>query len=273
MKKINKILILLIFILTINTIINIFNFQNVKAQDINLTNKLKGKLLLAVEDRGRIFYVNPDDAKKYEITFANALNLFQRLSLGITNIDLEKIPFITDNWTSSTGNRLRGKLLLQVEDRGRIWYVDVTGHRHEVTWNNLMNLFTTLSLGITNQNLYKIENGETKIIYTNSTYKFTLEFPQTWNEYLVMDKIKEWGMTNIHGIYFGLPLQNSMFTISVYPKNLWPEIQNREGPKPSYLGENNQYIFGYSRAQDYLLTDRAKEILMILNTFSTSSIQ
>ena len=29
-----------------------------------------------------------------------------------------------------------GKILLQVEDRGRIWYVDFNGDRHEVTFVN-----------------------------------------------------------------------------------------------------------------------------------------
>jgi len=38
-------------------------------------------------------------------------------------------------------NRLKGKLLLQVEQGGAIWYVDKDGYRHSVTWNNLMDLF------------------------------------------------------------------------------------------------------------------------------------
>ena len=156
MKKINRFLILLSFIF----IISIFTIPKIKAQEIDtvLANNLKGKLLLAVEDRGRIFYVNPEDSKKYEVTFANALNLFEKLSLGISNNDLNKIPLATDNWTSATGNRLKGKLLLQVEDRGRIWYIDFNGKKHEVTWTNLMDLFTSLSLGITNNDLDQIEN-------------------------------------------------------------------------------------------------------------------
>ena len=135
-----------------------FKTERVVNPNRGLSNRLKGKLLLSVEDRGRVFYVNPGDAKKYEVTFANALYLFQRLSLGITNADLEKIPLENGDWTSTTGNRLKGKLLLQVEDRGRIWYVDMNGKRHEVTWENLMSLFTRLSLGITNNDLDQIEN-------------------------------------------------------------------------------------------------------------------
>ena len=55
--------------------------------------------------------------------------------------------------------RLTGKLLLQVEQGGAIWYVDQNGYRHGVTWNNLMDLFKKLSLGITNADLEKIASG------------------------------------------------------------------------------------------------------------------
>ena len=127
--------------------------------DIKLSSRLRGKLLLQVEDRGRIWYVNPDDAQKSEVTFANALPLFQNFALGITNSDLNKIPLNDENYNSSIGNRLKGKLLLQVEDKGRIWYVDFDGKKWEVTWANLMSLFQKLALGITNADLEKIASG------------------------------------------------------------------------------------------------------------------
>ena len=56
-------------------------------------------------------------------------------------------------------DKLKGKLLLQVEQGGKIWYVDKDGYRHSVTITNLMDLFRKLALGITNNNLYKIEKG------------------------------------------------------------------------------------------------------------------
>ena len=116
-------------------------------------------MLLQVEDRGRIWYVNPDDAQKFEVTFVNALPLFQKMALGITNANLNKIPLNTDKPATATGNKLKGKLLLQVEDKGRIWYVDFNGRKWEVTWANLMSLFQKLALGITNADLEKIASG------------------------------------------------------------------------------------------------------------------
>lgn len=126
----------------------------------NLSNRLKGKLLLQVNQGGRIWYVNPDDAKRFEITFANALPLFENFALGITDDNLRDIPKYDENWSSALGNRLKGKLLLQVEQGGRIWYVDFNGKRWEVTWDNLMELFESLALGITDDDLNGIERGE-----------------------------------------------------------------------------------------------------------------
>jgi hypothetical protein len=185
-------LILVIFFLTISSL-----SSAVASND--MTNRLKGRLLLQVEDRGRIWYVSPDHEKRYEVTFVNALNLFETLSLGITNSDLYKIPMnpnsvssdvdtdgdgFSDKSEVDTGHnpeiasdpnnrgndkvshdmnlvsRLKGRLLLQVENKGRIWYVDMDGQRHEVTWKNLMDLFKRLSLGITNSDLDNIDSDE-----------------------------------------------------------------------------------------------------------------
>lgn len=159
--------------------------------DIEIAEKWGGKLFLQVEDRGRIWYVNPDDGLRYEVTFENALPLFQKMSLGISTENLNKIPlspmnfsddFDTDNdgYTDKSevangynpygsgkmevdeelANRLKGELLLQTDQGGRIWYVDFDGYRHEVTWGNLMPLFENLSTGITNANLETARIGQ-----------------------------------------------------------------------------------------------------------------
>ena len=126
-----------------------------------LSKRVNGKLLLQVEGGGNIWYVDTKEFKRYSVTWANALPLFVKLSLGITDADLAKIPVSGSNevGNNSIRNRLKGKLLLQVQQGGAIWFVDKDGYRHSVTWNNLMDLFTKLSLGITNADLNKIEVG------------------------------------------------------------------------------------------------------------------
>lgn len=57
----------------------------------SLAQKMRGKILLAVEDKGKTYYVH-SDGKKYRVTQATALEIFKKIALGITNNDLAKIP-------------------------------------------------------------------------------------------------------------------------------------------------------------------------------------
>ncbi len=185
----------------------------------SITNRLKGRLLLQVEKGGAIWYVNPTDVQKYQVTFANALSLFQKLALGITNADLLKIPVDLDSINSNldsdndgypdktelqngyspylagsnsrfkTDNnlakKLKGKLLLQVQQGGAIWYVDVNGIRHNARWNNLMDLFRRLALGITDKDLAMVGTVDTSNwqTYRNSEYGYEIKYPKGWFVY------------------------------------------------------------------------------------------
>lgn len=136
----------------------------VKAVDAKLSAKLAGRLLLQVEKGGIIWYVNPGDNKRYLVTLDNALSLFRSLSLGISEANLEKLPTPESKQKGDAAlmKKLAGKLLLRVQKAGNISYIDYKGYRHDVTRENLMDLFRSLSLGISNENIYKIAVGETK---------------------------------------------------------------------------------------------------------------
>ena len=117
-----------------------------------------------MEKGGVIWYVNPNNGERYLVTLDNALSLFRSLSLGITEENLEKLP-IKDSGESGDSalmERLAGKLLLRVEKAGRIAYIDYQGYRHDISKDNLMDIFRSLSLGISNENIYKIPVGETE---------------------------------------------------------------------------------------------------------------
>jgi hypothetical protein len=78
-------------------IIIILFFLAINAQaamaDNNLTQRLRGKILLQAEAHGEAWYVNPADEKRYYLGRpADAWRIMQTLSLGINNTDLDKIP-------------------------------------------------------------------------------------------------------------------------------------------------------------------------------------
>ncbi|HOX97178.1 MAG TPA: serine protease [bacterium] len=157
-----------------------------------LLNNVRGRLLLQVEERGRIWYVYPVTNKRYEVTKTNILVLFRALSLGISNFDLARLPItcssLSDTQDSDKDSyndrvecenaynifgsgkkindkalaaRVKGRLLLQVEDRGRIWYVHPeTLMTYEVRQDNFMDLFRSVSLGVSNANLGLLPIGQ-----------------------------------------------------------------------------------------------------------------
>ncbi len=107
--------------------------------------------------------------------------------------------------------------------------------------------------------------------YTNSKYGFSLNFPQTWEGYITKNRTLNWGsLGTSDSIDFGFSIQNSLFNISIHTKNKWEQIKSTEGPTPAYLGENSQYVFGYSKAQDAAndtIIARMSEISTIIKTF------
>jgi len=118
-----KIYITLIIIFT-TTILPI-NFLNAN----NLTNQLKGKILLQVESNGEAFYLNPADNKRYYMGRPmDAYLLIKKLGVGITNYNLDKIEIgsgetydkskIDLNFAKSNN----GKIFLQVEEQGQAWF-------------------------------------------------------------------------------------------------------------------------------------------------------
>jgi hypothetical protein len=89
------------------------------------------------------------------------------------------------------------------------------------------------------------------IVYTNTKYGFKLELPARWKDYRVSEKMDA---VNGNNLYFELKHSDgsygSVFAITAYERADWDRLQSEEGPKPSYLAEKDDTIFGYSFAQD-----------------------
>ncbi len=56
--------------------------------------------------------------------------------------------------------RLVGRFLLQVENRGQTWFVDQLGYKHKVTSENILEVASKAVLGIDNEKLEEIPLAE-----------------------------------------------------------------------------------------------------------------
>jgi len=155
MKKIITVLLSLLLI--------IFNF-NPGFAAVSIAERVKGKIVLHVESHGEAYYVYPDNLKRYFLGRPqNAFDIMRALGLGITNANLAKIPKNTDNWTGETTfiNRVKGKILLQVEQNGEAWYVyPNNGKRYFLGRpSDAFSIMRSLGLGITTKDLLTITAG------------------------------------------------------------------------------------------------------------------
>ena len=135
----------------------------------SLAQRLKGRLLLQVQDHGQAWYVNPDDGLRYYLKDGDAAyRLMSSLGLGISNRDLAVIPSVRQPEDMSSrasvcgsntlAERVKGKILLQVHAAGEAWYVDPTSCYRVYLKNGdeAYRIMRVLSLGITNQDLATI---------------------------------------------------------------------------------------------------------------------
>lgn len=109
-------------------------------------------------------------------------------------------------------------------------------------------------------------------IYKNDTYGFELTFPDTWYGFTAAHRSLNWASSGTSdSIDFGLPTQkDGLFNISIHTRQQWNEIQGWSGPKPSFLGDNENYVFAWAQAQyaaDSATEKRMSEVKNIIKTF------
>ncbi len=123
-----------------------------------IASRLKGRILLQVQDKGQAWYVNPTDGRRYYLGRpADAFALMRRFGLGISNSDFASLASNPSAW-----KRLAGRILLKVEDSGKAYYFDpLTLELHYLGRpDDAFNVMRTRGLGITNSDLGQINSGE-----------------------------------------------------------------------------------------------------------------
>lgn len=127
-----------------------------KKIDVNLTNRLKGQIVLQVESKGEAYYINPKDGKGYYMADGSAAyDIMRNLGIGITNKDLDKIK--TDAYFRK---KYIGKIFLQVEAHGEAYYISANGrYNYLKDGAAAYEIMSSLGLGISTSNLEKIATG------------------------------------------------------------------------------------------------------------------
>ncbi|MDP3994021.1 MAG: hypothetical protein Q8P75_03530, partial [bacterium] len=118
-----------------------------------LGQRLSGKILLQVEANGEGWYIYPKTFKRYYLGRPDdAFRIMRELSLGISNNDFE-------NFGMYAPSRLRGLILLKVEDAGRAYYVHPDTRRMHYLGRpqDAFDVMRTQGLGITNKDLASLE--------------------------------------------------------------------------------------------------------------------
>jgi hypothetical protein len=145
-----------------------------------LTSRLKGKILLQVEQNGEAWYVNPDNETRYYLGRPqDAFNLMRSLGLGISNRDF-------DSFEGYAPNRLSGKILLKVEDSGKAYYVNPDDLKMHYLGRpaDAFRVMRELGLGISDKNLNLISRYiDLKDWTTRTSKNFNLQInhPKTWS--------------------------------------------------------------------------------------------
>jgi phosphodiesterase/alkaline phosphatase D-like protein len=145
----------------------------VSGTDSNLVNRLLGRILLQVENKGEAWYLDKDSYKRYYLRDGQtAYAVMWAVGLGINDSDLVKIPIGDIGGDSSEAaattvdpslvSRLKGRILLQVQQHGEAWYVNpADGQRYYLKdGDTAYQIMRYLSLGIKNSDLQKIPVGE-----------------------------------------------------------------------------------------------------------------
>lgn len=118
-----------------------------------LRNKMLGRILLQVERSGRSWYVYPGDRMRYFLGRpVDAFNLMRKLGLGVNH------AYITKYQNRTFPIQVAGKILLDVEDSGKAYYIYPVDNKAYYLGrpNDAFQIMRQLGLGITNEAIKKI---------------------------------------------------------------------------------------------------------------------
>jgi hypothetical protein len=157
---------------------------------VTMANKLSGKILVSVEEKGEAWYVNPSDQKRYYLGRPNdAFVLMKQLATGINNQTHAKL-------TQVVPTKLLGKIVINVENKGAAYYLN-PGDSKMYSLGRPAEAFAVmrkLGTGISIANLSNIPIGKDKpvAVSTNSYLEIEKKIQD-----LVNDQREEHGLSRV----------------------------------------------------------------------------
>ncbi len=131
----------------------------VKEIDMALSKELSGYILLQEERNNEVWYVNPDDLKKYFLGRPEDIGeVMAKLGLGTTH------DFITSQVKFS--DNVLGKILIDTEDNGKAYYIypeDRKAYYLDEPEAALAIIYA-LGKGISNEDIRKIDVGNIRLV-------------------------------------------------------------------------------------------------------------
>ncbi len=128
-------------------------------KDINLAEKLKGKILLQIEADGAAWYVSPIDTKRYYLGKPrDAMLTIKKLSKKMPLEEIVDYIYFEKKFPEE----LAGRFLLNTDEKDEYYYIHPESRLAIPlkTPNEAFHLLIDLGLGITNKDIRKITVGE-----------------------------------------------------------------------------------------------------------------
>ena len=131
--------------------------------DLALAKRLAGRILLHVQSKGEAWYVHPITLKRYYLGRpADAFRIMREHGLGITNVNLSRVPEASRSGALPRSlTHVSGRILLQVESHGEAWYVNpqILKRYYLGRPADAFRIMREQGLGITDKDLEKIGLG------------------------------------------------------------------------------------------------------------------
>ena len=129
--------------------------ESLNKEEKQITDRVKGYILLQVESAGEAWYVDPVEEKRFYMKDGpTAYEMMRSFGLGISNGDLEKL--LAGDYKLT--DRLKGRIVLAVHRNGEAYYIHPKDRSVHYLKNGVeaYRIMRLLSLGITNRDLLKI---------------------------------------------------------------------------------------------------------------------